>query len=783
MRTAASPKHSSHPIYPRPVSPLQYEPLHTRPEDVLFEQESEGSGNDEEYRAAKRRRIEKLAQQYLRGDGLFILTAGIKGPLGGGWKNPWEKIRSKGRKADGLGADRERREIPETATKIGRGEIRENAGKKESFVERKTAVPDETADEVKEKHTEALPVEEDCRASGAIQGDPFIVNNGTSTSDRTPEVRDKTNWLKTDHVAFALTRDFDTEGAPELQISPSTITRHPPLVRRSASPLVKNDQCSGPRSSEDESFDGRAETIIKRLRKRKTPTNSICKPRREQAIQGERRHAPETRRTEPQPPPSAERPQSSAFSFPVDATHKEDMERGPSDVRKLVGTKLPSPPAEGVNDPRKIFDSQGQLPRGEPVQIEVRENFKPNTRLSPAKQSPDHQSSTHHQQESDVEGSKASRDGPGGMAPPLLSTETTSTTVISTIPSAQVTNTQRVLPPYASLPSTGDQLSDHDHGHQDGVDSFHLSTQAAIAAAHLQMQKELTTPQAPTVPGPGSTAMKVAATRSKSKSGITPFSAFNKPELTSSNHKSINTQEMLDAVTPFDLTTTIKKVPLTMPPDSGSPTITAKKAVTKSQRTRKRASFAPEATGSAGSNSGSSHGSIKVSLKVTKNTTEGATSVKEGKGILLESSVPSEFGKLGLDMETSCEEDQEERSNGARKPDDQAKTAISKSTTNGSSKTTGQDAQKVTPRPVLNHLLQQDHYDAAGNTGHHPTGEEDGCPHKGIGTGEDFDLSAAMDEVGSFLQSWDTEKEVRELKKENMRPVRSGLRTSLLRKR
>jgi hypothetical protein len=74
---------------------------------------------------------------------------------------------------------------------------------------------------------------------------------------------------------------------------------------------------------------------------------------------------------------------------------------------------------------------------------------------------------------------------------------------------------------------------------------------------------------------------------------------------------------------------------------------------------RKRASFAPEATGSAGSNSGSSRGSIKVSLKVTQNATDGAMSLKAGTGILFKPSVPSEYGKLGLDMESSCEEDLE----------------------------------------------------------------------------------------------------------------------------
>jgi hypothetical protein len=83
--------------YPRPVSPLSLEtcasPLSDIDTDDLI-------GSDDELnevsRAAKRRRIEKLAESYLRGKPLFILSASLKGPLGEGWKNPWKKNRTHG---------------------------------------------------------------------------------------------------------------------------------------------------------------------------------------------------------------------------------------------------------------------------------------------------------------------------------------------------------------------------------------------------------------------------------------------------------------------------------------------------------------------------------------------------------------------------------------------------------------------------------------------------------------------------------------------------------------
>lgn len=48
----------------------------------------------EEERAAKRQRIEKLAEAHLQGRPLFILSASLKGPLDTGWKNPWKKDRT-----------------------------------------------------------------------------------------------------------------------------------------------------------------------------------------------------------------------------------------------------------------------------------------------------------------------------------------------------------------------------------------------------------------------------------------------------------------------------------------------------------------------------------------------------------------------------------------------------------------------------------------------------------------------------------------------------------------
>ncbi|KAM5474985.1 hypothetical protein MauCBS54593_001456 [Microsporum audouinii] len=50
------------------------------------------SDRDEAARAAKRRRIEQVARDYLQGQPPFILTATLNGPFDDGWVNPWRKV-------------------------------------------------------------------------------------------------------------------------------------------------------------------------------------------------------------------------------------------------------------------------------------------------------------------------------------------------------------------------------------------------------------------------------------------------------------------------------------------------------------------------------------------------------------------------------------------------------------------------------------------------------------------------------------------------------------------
>jgi hypothetical protein len=97
------------PVYPRPVSPLSAESFYLEPQDIIYATSQSSSDDDSSARAAKRRRVEKLGEQYLRGDGLHILSAGLKGPFDKNWKNPWANRRREPKRAVP--------EIPETIGK------------------------------------------------------------------------------------------------------------------------------------------------------------------------------------------------------------------------------------------------------------------------------------------------------------------------------------------------------------------------------------------------------------------------------------------------------------------------------------------------------------------------------------------------------------------------------------------------------------------------------------------------------------------------------------------
>ncbi|CAI7662425.1 unnamed protein product [Penicillium manginii] len=85
---------------PRAVSPLTFETCATLPSDFSDDDLLASDDDlDEPARAAKRQKIERIAESCQRGAPVFILSASLRGPFEHNWKNPWKKDRTRGGKA------------------------------------------------------------------------------------------------------------------------------------------------------------------------------------------------------------------------------------------------------------------------------------------------------------------------------------------------------------------------------------------------------------------------------------------------------------------------------------------------------------------------------------------------------------------------------------------------------------------------------------------------------------------------------------------------------------
>jgi hypothetical protein len=813
------------PIYPRPVSPLQYEPLYTRPEDVLWEQDSaeERSDHDEGIRAAKRRRIEKAGEAYLRGEPLFILSASIRGPLGEGWVNPWSKYKWRGRV---LGSDnlpvQGKVEVPETVERGGRGGTPAKHEKDKAILQ-------------KENPTRSAKQVENSRRS-RIHHDPFFANTTSLDNRKTSEVCHGQTWLKKDSNALTGNGNFYTEDNHQQRGDSSSPIRQPGPARRKIPLQAERGQRFNNETSDAGSFGGRAETLIQILRRRGNAVKLPMIARRQEVAPAQKPPSA----SQEDDSCSANQAQSPPDSIPPDAAEAHTARQILSPAAEIAEQRLPSPPSEAspVGQDRLQIEP---LPVMETSTSFALTTDPPESLVSAAKDCPINQQPVDLRQQSEKLDPSELTNAKPSVPPPTLSTATSSATVVGIMPSAQVALTVQA-PLNDSLPCTGDKLSEQqDQSQEEGDRAFSLSTQAAIAATHIQLQNDIITPAAPMAASSTDVNMK-PMTHPKSKSGITLFSAFNKRQPNSiftTTHDSPNTQEMLNAVTPFDLATTVKRVPLTtIRPNSDSPTIAAQKAVkNRATKNKKKASFAPPPTDSTLlSTSGSSQGSIKRSLRVSKNGTWAAAigvSGKPDQGIInsmagkatTDASFPA-FGNPSLDMKTSFEGDIDSFAYAVTADQDMTDPAPSKpatnTTTTHSSKSTStkQDAQMLPPSTFLYHRVSTDESSAKQLPYHHqggiaggggewgwdfgsgstPNGENNSTNHdghddkdgqrevdadvypggRGDGAGNEnefqsapppppaFDLSAAMDEVGSFLLSWDTDKEIREMERERV---------------
>jgi hypothetical protein len=727
------------PIYPRPVSPLTAEPLRANPSDIHLDDSSD-SHSDGEQRAAKRRRIEKLGEQYLRGDGLFIMTAGLRGPLIG-WVNPWSK-KSGQRMATRAGMLRQnsREEVPETALTVpARG---------------KNVVP------VKSRNR-------DIAREPSLQGK---VSKGTSDGGE--------NWLKTvegynrytcsarDDSPTPLHKHDEVRNPHHLMSSkklqyftskPQAATTHP----RFPDAILRQptqDETLGPTPTvlPDTEQDSRAE---------------INPPKRPQSPQSD---VPTTLSTtnvptvQPDPAFMEQRDVRTTKPAGEDKTLKYDWKSKRRSVHKLPpSTYLPEfeyrPVAEPLKSLEKLQEEQTKPSRSLDVKKKPQCLAFASSADMPIAQ---YQSSTNRQADSEKQAGCPTKqcDGstlkvatepvtlenliesasmpPRKMPPPSLSTQTSTTTTTNAMPSAQVV--PAVQPLLAeSYPSTAGKLIEPEVTPADNKVSGNHSPSAKSSESMTNEQHE---PRVVTLSK--STMLDANGTNPKhtdnmqrpcSREGIVPFGAFKSPPA----HTAVtepDTQQMLAAITPLGFST-IKKVPLKSINKPTPATATRAKPV----KQKKRASFIAPHTADKIS-SGSSQGSIKGALKVSK-MVHGETKIVEGPERLSQHSL---FGKLGLDMETSDEDG----------GPGEAENFLGLSSLLRSDPHPQGAPVSSGPMPTANTMTSTG--SAQQQDAQQELGRRQGDGQKAGDGQDDFNLASAMDDLGSFLGTWDTDKEARE---------------------
>ena len=814
--------------YLRPVSPLHYEPIEPLPHQTYLDDDS--SSEDDFHRQAKRRRIEKIGERYLRGLPVVISTASLRGPFHKDWHNPW----SKREKSTGRGLTS--KEVPETVQRLGfdgsKPSDQRTTNQKPTIVEGNIGAV--TAPTVVRSDEGSNT----CRGSKTTRPSEYVAVDDPFKTN--PAQRSKTkveDWLKKDNGILRPRTPADAEGPQSPTARFTAInsrkkhadTGHQQRLRGLL--LQRANKC-GPSPenvlsdhsvSEDRS-PARVEilTAADALSEKRHKVPRILKEKdRDFPIQSNNAElvGPTEKEAQLTHSDCGER------SVEHDAQPRQWKSRAAAYRRSLhalsPSTNLPdfeyrpvkqsgksSTQCMGLNDPVGHYGMPKSVERDSalsvsgcrpPDQLPVKDSGKgleqnkansenvnelvtaravpqSNSDIVLQKQIPTlqpHCSPTRQPINEKAEVDIVCNTNKMMPPPPSLTTETSnkSDTTITTnhLPSAQVLPQQQNPTLAPSLPSidleTVPKINENGSASnelnvEDSI--FLLSTQEAVAKAQEKFHGGVETPSngqtASTTPD-----KPVKSTVLPSPTGkITPLQTFPRREQVQSviaGGTEPDTQAALDAATPFAFSTT-KKIPISAADVVSTKGTESQKPPIKQTRKKKKASFAVDTQIS----SGSSEGSIKDIMKIQK----GRTGVGLSKEFLVTGTLgndedePPRYRSPGPDMETSVEDISEiakltmvstgenfqasskgrPSSTEKRRPEQTASTLPLTSNTEITSLSSAQqhDAQQRTP--------------LADGLDVNPTLDEDG---------QGFDLDAALADMGSFLQTWDAEKEATSL--------------------
>ncbi|KKY27502.1 hypothetical protein UCRPC4_g01097 [Phaeomoniella chlamydospora] len=697
--------------YPRPTSPLSYEPVQPTAGDVIYEPGS-SSEEDLEVRQSKRRRIEELGTSYLQGYPVMIMTAQLKGPFEGihngkrvKWRNPWRK-RQTSRNGSGAAVATRALEseavIPETAWKDRHpGDAAKGISSEDMIMEHKGGETDEKNVQVLRRDrnfstsnnngsqrsptpagprgTRHISAFQDNNHKSSYKGPSEIAVKGTVTRETAADdAREKRIMVDTDEQF----RDDEYHSAQERQaehiIDPVDHTQKIKVSCVGKSWVLHNAAMDDPRAQ----------------------TRNMAKARKARRMD---------------------------FASPSAVTsHNEKNEQ-------TTGSLLTSSPYTVTT--RTVTGLEGHLKAdisAKYLEEDVKTMQKAN---NPSEPSCERRRSIGEKQDLKVLNEASTEPEATNHGP-----------VLSEIPSAQIdpqpiphlhepsTASITTLPEIGN-PSVSDKREDSvakppeesPTAEDDSV--LLLSTQAGVCRAQQQLRADLL------VSDRGDPAANTITTDEqdnlRNKDGIRLFkdigmSSTPSPE-TGRRFQNIahdpDTQAMLEAITPFTLTTT-KKVPLKFSsPKDLTPTLGSK------GKKKKRASFAPTSQEST-----SSSGSLKCSLKVTKSASATTTPKPlEGDG-----------NKKVKSLKDSL---QKEHGSGNFHGTEESLPSLKK-LLNAHQPPSLIPTSSTAPFTPTNHTenAMQLHEEAYGQNALDDNHEAA------------FDLSAAMHDMGSFLQSWNPDE-------------------------
>jgi len=720
------------PIYPRPVSPLNAEPLQAQPGDIYLDDSSD-SYSDSEQRAIKRRRIERLGEGYLRGDGLFIMTASLRGPWTG-WINPWSKQNGKrvDRRAGTLREDA-KEEVPlSTLTISRRGKDRTPISSSSRDIPRAPSLPG---------HISQRRLESGKSWLKTVDDDDGHVN---SERDNSPTPVRKHNYVRSPNHRSSTKKVAPYQSRPQYASAcsgiPAAILKQPPEDKRlEPTPTLSSEarHDSNPKRAQPPQ-----PSVPAALSRNGIPTaqsDSYSVEHEDQQI---------TKLATPNSTLHVDfkSKRGSIRELPA-LTHLPEFECRPvADSLKPVEKPKEEPTRScaspgGMKRPRNIdFASSAEMPIA-PCQ-------------SPANDGADSQRQAGRnilqREASTLKGltgvvslekpvENCSMD-PQKMLPPSISTQASTTTNTNAMPSAQIV--PAVQPPSAeSYPSIAGKMIEHESTPIANKVSAHNSPPTKPPLPMGNEQQESLASIFGNLKKPAANGIIPIRTENiqsaRSELGIVPFSTFKSP-LAPSAFGELDTQEMLAAITPLGFST-VSKGPL----ESLNKSTPATAMRVNPQKGKKRASFAPVLDRMP---SGSSQGSIKGSLKVSKMVDQPAEAGKS----LARLSQPSLFGKLGLDMETSDEEGGSGEAGSLPGPPSLLRGEPNPQVAPISSGHLVTANTAISSSSVQQQDAQQQH---GGRWGDEQNGDE---------RQNSFNLATAIDDLGSFLGTWDANKEAKE---------------------